>query len=267
MAQEPACCDLLVRNIHIATMNPEQPGTDDARYGTINNGAILVNNGIIEWVGKEADLPQHFSARQLIDGQQQWLTPELIDCHTHLVYAGDRSREFEQRLEGVSYETIAKQGGGILATVKACRTASEKELLAISRPRLKALIAEGVGTVEIKSGYGLDTETEIKILRVAGKLAEEYPVTISRTFLGAHALPPEYKNRPEDYIDLVCHEMLPAIAKENLADAVDAFCENIAFTTEQTERVFKTAQALGLSVKLHAEQLSDSGRHPAGCEI
>lgn len=240
-------------------MNPAQPQADDFRYGTINDGAIIVDNGIIEWLGKEADLPQHYAARQMLDGQQQWLTPGLIDCHTHLVYAGDRSREFEQRLEGVNYETIAKQGGGILATVNACRTTSENELLEISRPRLEALITEGVSTVEIKSGYGLDTETELKILRVAGKLAQEYPVTIRRTFLGAHALPPEYKNRPDEYIDLVCQEMLPAIAKEKLADAVDVFCENIAFNTEQTEKVFKAAQALGLAVKLHAEQLSDSG--------
>ena len=259
MEQEQTSCDLLIRNIYIATMNPAQPQADDARYGTINNGAILINDGVIEWVGKEADLPPHYSAQQIIDGQQQWLTPELIDCHTHLVYAGNRSKEFEQRLEGVSYETIAQQGGGILATVNACRAATENELLTISRPRLESLIGGGVGTVEIKSGYGLDTDTELKILRVAGRLAEEYPVTICRTFLGAHALPPEYKNRPDDYIDLVCNEVLPAITKQNLADAVDVFCENIAFTTEQTEKVFKTAQTLGLAVKLHAEQLSDSG--------
>ena len=254
-----ANCDLLIKNVHIATMNPAQPDPDDTRYGAITSGAIVINDGITEWLGKEANLPRSYRARQIIDAQQQWLTPGLIDCHTHLVYAGDRSREFEQRLEGVSYETIARQGGGILATVNACRGATEEELLAISRPRLETLMAEGVSTVEIKSGYGLDTDTELKILRAAGRLADEYPVSVCRTFLGAHALPPEYKNRADDYIDLVCNEMLPAIAREQLAEAVDVFCENIAFNIEQTEKVFKTARALGLAVKLHAEQLSDSG--------
>ncbi|WP_020581212.1 imidazolonepropionase [Endozoicomonas elysicola] len=260
-------CDLLIRNIHLATMDPaltlSKPKTHHESagcpYNSINHGAILVRNGYIVWVGAEAELPEGTKAKETIDGQGQWLTPGLIDCHTHLVYAGDRSREFEQRLEGVSYETIAKQGGGILSTVTATRAATVEELVESSRPRLEALLAEGVTTVEIKSGYGLDTETEIKMLKAAGQLAEEYPVTIARTFLGAHALPPEYKNNPDAYIEHVCEDMIPTVAKEQLADAVDVFCENIAFSPEQTEKVFQAAKAHGLTVKLHGEQLSDSG--------
>lgn len=260
-------CDLWIRNIHIATMDPacssskpfmHQNG-DSHSYNSINNGSILVRDGKIVWLGVESDLPENIEAKETIDGQGQWLTPGLIDCHTHLIYAGDRSREFEQRLEGVSYETIAKQGGGILSTVKATRAATLEKLVESSRPRLEALLTEGVTTVEIKSGYGLDTETEIKMLRAASLLAEEYPVTIVRTFLGAHALPPEYKNRADDYIKHVCEEMIPTIARDQLAEAVDVFCENIAFSPEQTETVFKTANAHGLKVKLHGEQLSDSG--------
>ncbi len=260
-------CDLLIRNIHLATMDPARPLSEpkthhesaDCPYNSISHGAILVRDGHIVWVGAEAELPEGTEAKATIDGQGQWLTPGLIDCHSHLVYAGDRSREFEQRLEGVSYETIAKQGGGILSTVKATRAATVEELVEASRPRLEALLAEGVTTVEIKSGYGLDTETEMKMLRAAGQLAEEYPVTIVRTFLGAHALPPEYKNRADAYIKHVCDEMMPTIAKEQLAEAVDVFCENIAFSVEQTEKVFQTAKTHGLTVKLHGEQLSDSG--------
>lgn len=255
----PGRHDLLIHNVQLATMDPKSPASEDPRYGTIMDGAVLIKEGTIQWAGKETELPENIQAIKTLDGKGQWLTPGLIDCHTHLVYAGDRSGEFEQRLEGVSYETIARQGGGILATVNATRAASEEELLAIARPRIEALMAEGVTTIEIKSGYGLDTQTELKILRAAGKLSEEYPVTITRTFLGAHALPPEYKNRPDEYIELVCNEMLPAIAKEKLADAVDVFCENIAFSVEQTEKVFKKAQELALAVKLHAEQLSDCG--------
>ncbi|MBO9481633.1 imidazolonepropionase [Salinisphaera sp. G21_0] len=250
-------CDLLIRNIHLATMDPAHTST--CPYNSIRQGAVLVQDGKIVWAGVESDLPPGSKAKETIDGQGQWLTPGLIDCHTHLVYAGDRSREFEQRLEGVSYETIAKQGGGILSTVKATRAATVEELVDDSRPRLEALLAEGVTTLEIKSGYGLDTETEAKMLRAASLLASEYPVTVVRTFLGAHALPPEYKNRADDYIDYVCTEMMPAVAREQLADAVDVFCETIAFSPEQTERVFKAAKAHGLNIKLHGEQLSDSG--------
>lgn len=250
-------CDLLIRNIHLATMDPACTST--CPYNSISQGAILVQDGEIVWAGAESDLPQGSKAKETIDGQGQWLTPGLIDCHTHLVYAGDRSREFEQRLEGVSYETIAKQGGGILSTVKATRAATVEELVDDSRPRLEALLAEGVTTLEIKSGYGLDTETEAKMLQAASLLASEYPVTVVRTFLGAHALPPEYKNRADDYIEHVCTEMIPAVAREQLADAVDVFCENIAFSPEQTERVFKAAKAHGMNIKLHGEQLSDNG--------
>ncbi|WP_306800293.1 imidazolonepropionase [Endozoicomonas sp. YOMI1] len=250
-------CDLLIRNIHLATMDPARTST--CPYNSISQGAILVQDGKIIWAGAEPELPPGSKAKETIDGQGQWLTPGLIDCHTHLVYAGDRSREFEQRLEGVSYETIANQGGGILSTVKATRAATVEELVDDSRPRLEALLAEGVTTLEIKSGYGLATETETKMLRAASLLASEYPVTVVRTFLGAHALPPEYKNRADDYIEHVCTEMIPAVAREPLADAVDVFCENIAFSLKQTERVFKAAKAHGLNIKLHGEQLSDSG--------
>ena len=260
MKQTPASQlqTLLIRNVQCATMDP-CCNEEDVRYGVLSKAAVLVENGRIAWLGKEAELSGDVKADQEVDGQGQWLTPGLIDCHTHLIYAGDRSTEFEQRLEGVSYETIAKQGGGILSTVNATRAATEEELVECARPRLEALLAEGVTTVEVKSGYGLNLETELKMLRAAGKLAAQYPVTLKRTFLGAHALPPEYKGRADDYIDDVCHQMLPKVAAEKLADAVDVFCENIAFTTEQTERVFQKAKELGLDVKLHAEQLSDSG--------
>ena len=258
MSRLPSSCDLLIHNVHLATMNPDEPLSEDARYGTISHGAVLVHDGKIVWLGKENELPD-INARLSVDGQQQWLTPGLIDCHTHLIYAGDRSDEFEQRLEGVSYKTIAKNGGGILSTVNATRKASEQALVDSARPRLEALLREGVTTVEIKSGYGLDKETELKILRAAGQLAEEYPVTVVRTFLGAHCVPPEFKQQPDQYIDHVCDEILPEVARQQLADSVDAFCENIAFTTAQTEKVFKTSQKYGLTIKLHAEQLSDSG--------
>ncbi|WP_230460345.1 imidazolonepropionase [Sansalvadorimonas verongulae] len=231
----------------------------DDRYGLIRDAAVLIEDGCILWLGKETDLPGNVKADQEIDGYGQWLTPGLIDCHTHLIYAGDRSKEFEQRLEGVSYEEIARNGGGILSTVNATRAATEDELVEAARPRLEALLAEGVTTVEVKSGYGLDLQTELKMLRAAGRLADEYPVTFKRTFLGAHALPPEFKGRADEYIDEVCNVMLPAVAEEKLAEAVDVFCENIAFSTEQAERVFQKARELGFAVKLHAEQLSDSG--------
>ncbi|WP_194842663.1 imidazolonepropionase [Endozoicomonas sp. OPT23] len=250
--------ELLISNVHLATMNPEQK-LEDNRYGVITDGAVVVDQGEIIWTGKQTDLPESFQFKRRLNGHNYWLTPGLIDPHTHLVYAGDRSQEFEQRLEGVSYETIAKQGGGILSTVKATHSASVEELVSLARPRLEALINEGVTAVEIKSGYGLDLESELKILRAIDLLAEQYPVDIQRTFLGAHALPPDYKDRADDYIDLVCEQMLPVVAKEKLADAVDVFCEKIAFNLEQTEKVFRKARELGLAVKLHAEQLSDSG--------
>jgi imidazolonepropionase len=242
-------------NIHLATM------TDGgASYGEIEQGALAIAEGKIVWLGKEVDLPSFDSAQvKVIDGKGQWMTPGLVDCHTHLVYGGNRANEFEMRLQGASYEEIANAGGGIVSTVKATREASESELLAAALPRLTTLHQQGVTTVEIKSGYGLDKANEIKMLKVAGQLSEKLPVTIKRTFLGAHALPLEYKDQPDAYIDLVCNEMMPEIAQQGLADAVDVFCEGIGFNLEQTERVFAAAKKHGLPIKVHAEQLSDLG--------
>ena len=248
-----ATWDSLWLNVHLATM------ADVHSYGEIRDGAIAVRNGLIAWVGPRADLPAAYSAVTVYDGQGVWLTPGLIDCHTHIVYAGNRSDEFEDRLNGVSYEAIARRGGGILSTVNATRAASEPQLLEQSRLRVQRLLDEGVTTLECKSGYGLDLATEAKILRVARQLGEQLPVSIRTTFLGAHALPPEYAGRADDYITLVCEQMLPALAAQGLVDAVDAFCEKIGFSAAQTERVFKAAQQHGLPVKLHAEQLSDQG--------
>ncbi len=242
-------------NVNLATMTEAGEG-----YGEITCAALAISDGKIAWLGKEADLPSYNkNSLTLIDGNGQWLTPGLIDCHTHLIYGGNRANEFEMRLQGKSYQEIAEAGGGIVSTVKATRAASTDELIAGALPRLKALHQQGVTTVEIKSGYGLDTATEIKMLEVAGILSKKLPVTIKRTFLGAHALPVEYKDNPAGYVDLVCEEMMPLIAKKNLADTVDVFCENIGFNIKQTERVFSCAKKLGLSVKVHAEQLSDLG--------
>ncbi|MBW2127063.1 MAG: imidazolonepropionase [Deltaproteobacteria bacterium] len=207
------------------------------------------------------DLPQDFKSKvkEVFDAEGGLITPGLIDCHTHLVYAGCRAREFEMRLQGISYQEIARQGGGILSTVSATRSADEETLFRESVPRLASMMAEGVTTVEIKSGYGLDLDTEARILRVAQRLGNEYQVSVIPTFLGAHALPPEYAGKSDEYIDFVCKKVLPHIAKEGLARFVDVFCETIAFTKEQTERVFKAAKDHGLQIKLHAEQLSDQG--------
>jgi imidazolonepropionase len=245
--------DSLWLNIHLATM---EAGTD---YGIIRDAAIAVKDGKIAWLGAAQDLPAGYAVQTTHDGQGCWLTPGLIDCHTHMVYAGNRSNEFEARLNGVAYEEIARQGGGIVSTVKATRAASEQELMQASLPRVLSSLREGVTTLEIKSGYGLDTATEAKILRVARQIQRDLPVRVTTTFLGAHALPPEFSGRADDYIDEVCERMLPAIMAEGLADAVDVFCEKIGFTPAQTERVFQAAQAHGLPVKLHAEQLSDQG--------
>lgn len=244
--------DALWRNVHLATM------TDgSASYGDILNGALAIKNGQIAWLGAEKDLPADAHAAETHDGQGAWLTPGLIDCHSHIVYAGNRSNEFEARLNGVAYEAIARAGGGILSTVNATRAADFDDLLAQSLPRVKRLLAEGVTTLEIKSGYGLDLDTEAKMLRVARHIGEILPVTVHTTFLGAHAVPPEYKGRADDYITYICEVMLPALQAEGLVDAVDAFCEHIGFSSEQTERVFHAAAELNLPVKLHAEQLSD----------
>ena len=225
----------------------------------LENAVIVVRDGRIEWFGKEAELPSTFAEAASHDLEGRLVTPGLVDCHTHLVYAGNRAEEFAMRLEGASYEDIAKRGGGIVSTVRNTRAASEDELFAQSLRRLDALLAEGVTALEIKSGYGLDLPTERKMLRVARRLAAARPVTISTTFLGAHALPPEYAGRADDYIAHVCDEMLPTLASEGLVDAVDVFCERIAFTLEQAERVFNAASKLDLPVKMHAEQLSLMG--------
>lgn len=229
-------------------------------YGTIENAALAVAGGRIAWVGPVDALPDRPEAlaREVHDLEGRWVTPGLIDCHTHLVYGGDRAREFEQRLQGATYADIARADGGIVSTVAATRAASEEELFTAARPRLKALLAEGVTMVEIKSGYGLDLKNELKQLRVARRLGEDLPVTIKTTFLGAHALPPEFKGRADDYIDAVV-AMLPEVAATGLADTVDAFCETIGFTPEQTARVFTAARDNGLRVKLHADQLTDLG--------
>lgn len=248
-------CDALWINAHLATMTPGRP------YGALKEAGLAVSGKEITWVGLMKDLPPEFlpQARQVFDVKGGWITPGLIDCHTHLVYGGNRAREFEMRLQGVSYEEIARQGGGIRSTVAATRAANEATLFSRSAKRLQSLLVEGVTTVEIKSGYGLDLETETKMLRVARLLGERFPVTVCPTYLGAHALPPEFEGDSEGYIDFICSRVLPRVASENLATAVDVFCEKIAFTPDQTERVFKAALTHGLRVKLHAEQLSDQG--------
>jgi imidazolonepropionase len=225
--------------------------------GLIENGAVAARDGRIAWIGPTGDLPA-FDAAEQIDVAGRWITPGLIDCHTHLVYAGNRAHEFELRLAGASYEEIARAGGGILSTVKATRAASASDLLEATLSRLDRLIAEGVTTVEIKSGYGLETAAEARQLVAARALGAMRPISVTTTFLGAHALPPEESDK-DAYIAKVCTEMLPAIAKERLADAVDAFTEGIAFSGEQTARVFEAAKRAGLPVKLHADQLSNLG--------
>jgi len=230
-----------------------------APYGTIEQAALAIKDGEIAWVGKQHDLhgEPRVLAKQVHSAHNRWITPGLIDCHTHLVYGGNRAREFAMRLAGASYADIAKAGGGIRSTVAATRAADFLTLYQQSAKRLEFLLVEGVTTLEIKSGYGLDLATEIKILQVAKKLAYDYPVTIKTTFLGAHTVPEEYTGRADEYIDFVCTEVLPQIAAENLADAVDVFCETIAFSAAQTEKIFKTAQKLNLPVKLHADQLTN----------
>lgn len=240
------------RHAHLATLDERLPG-----LGIIENGAIAVEDGRIAFAGPESALPAAFAGAETVDCECRWITPGLIDCHTHLVHAGDRAQEFELRLAGASYEDIARAGGGIVSSVKALRAASEDELVRQTLPRLDALIAEGVTTVEIKSGYGLDTENELKSLRAARRIADERDVTVRTTFLGAHALPTEMNGDRTAYIDKVVGEMLPAVAAEGLADAVDGFCEGIAFSPQDMARVFDAARAHGLLVKLHADQLSN----------
>jgi len=243
-------------NARLATMTE-----NGAPYGLILGGALATAGDRIAWTGPMSDLPKDGGTERATvrDAKGRCITPGLIDCHTHLVYGGSRSREFELRLEGASYEEIARAGGGIRSTVAATRALSEDALYEASRGRLETLLAEGVTTVEIKSGYGLDTATEAKSLRVARRLGRDLPVTVATTFLGAHALPPEFAGRSDAFIDLVVDEMLPAVTRERLADAVDAFCEGIGFTPAQVERVFQAARVQGLPIKLHAEQLSNLG--------
>lgn len=234
---------------------------DDGGLGLRLDGALACADGRIAWLGPMAELPpaQAAQARQVVDAGGQLITPGLVDCHTHLVFGGNRADEFDLRLNGASYEDIARAGGGIVASVRATRAASEDELLAQSLPRARALLADGVTTLEIKSGYGLATDAERRMLRVARRIGRELGITVRTSFLGLHALPPAYRKRRDDYVALVCDEMLPALAGEGLVDAVDAFCEGIAFTLAETRRLFERAQALGLPVKLHAGQLSDLG--------
>ena len=248
--------DTLLVNANLATMR-----AGGAPYGAIRDGAIGITAGRIEWVGPRDDLsgaPEAL-ATDVLDAERAWVTPGLVDCHTHLVYGGNRANEFEMRLNGASYEEIARAGGGIVSTVLTTREASDHELATTAAGRLKSLLSEGVTTVEIKSGYGLDLATELRMLRIARLLGDTAPVTVKTTFLGAHAVPAEFKGRADAYIDFVVNEVLPAVASAGLADAVDCFCENIGFTPEQTMRVFDAAKALGLPVKLHADQRTDTG--------
>lgn len=246
--------DKLWLDANLATMIPGGPA-----YGAIPRGAVGVKDGRIAWIGYAADLPgdRDTLAREIRRCDMAWITPGLVDCHTHLVFGGDRAREFEMRLQGKSYEEIARAGGGIVSTVAATRAASKEQLVESAAKRLGGLTREGVTTVEIKSGYGLDLESEIKMLEAAGELAGRANVRVKRTFLGLHALPPEFKDDRAAYVQLVADVMIPAIAAAGAADAVDAFCENIGFTAEEVDYVFAAARANGLDVKLHAEQLSN----------
>jgi imidazolonepropionase len=242
----------LWRNARLATLAGREP------WGWIERGAMVVEQGLLRWVGELSQLPAALRERiaEEHDLEGACVTPGLVDCHTHLVYGGQRAAEFEQRLQGASYEEIARAGGGIRSTVRATREAGDEELFEATRRRALALLADGVTTVEIKSGYGLSAEHEARCLRVARRVGQSLPMSVRTTYLAAHALPPEYEGRADEYIEALCGWM-PALHREGLVDAVDAFCERIGFTTAQTRRVFEAAQALGLPVKLHAEQLSN----------
>ncbi|MCC2603480.1 imidazolonepropionase [Sphingopyxis yananensis] len=242
-------CDSIWKNARLATMT-------DAEMGLIDDGVLAEAGGKILYAGPASQAPL-FDADEEWDVDGRWITPGLIDCHTHIIHGGDRAHEFELRLQGADYEEIARAGGGILSTMRATRAASEEELIASALPRLHALMAEGVTTIEVKSGYGLEAESEIRMLRAARRLSDHADISVATSFLGAHALPPEYSVNPDAYIDLLIQNIMPQVAAEHLADAVDAFCENIGFTAQQTARLFKAARALNLPVKLHAEQLSN----------
>jgi len=242
----------LWRNARLATLDGSAP------WGLVERGAIVAGQDGLGWVGAQSELPRGLAVDAEHDLGGRLVTPGLVDCHTHLVYAGDRAREFELRLQGASYEEIARAGGGIRATVAATRAAGDEALLDSARQRALALMAEGVTTLEVKSGYGLSFEHEARLLRIARRLEAELPLTVRTTCLAAHALPPEFEGRADDYVDAVC-AWLPALQAEGLVDAVDAFCDRIGFSQVQTRRVLEAARALGLPVKLHAEQLSDQG--------
>jgi len=244
---------MLLRNAKIVTIE------DQDSYGLIECGAIAIKDGLIDWVGADDAIPAEYLDGPVRDLEGRLITPALIDCHTHVVHGGDRAVEFEMRLKGASYEEVARAGGGIVSTVKATREASIEDLLTSALPRVDALLAEGVSVIEVKSGYGLDRETELNMLRAARKIADHRNVRIKTTFLGAHAVPVEYKDNPDGYIDDVCIPALKAAHAEGLVDAVDGFCEGIAFNTDQIRRVFDVARELGIPVKLHAEQLSNIG--------
>jgi imidazolonepropionase len=244
--------DHIWHGCRLATLSPSHQG-----LGAVEDGVIAATDGRIVYAGPAADAPSALDAKQRTNCDGRWITPGLIDCHTHLVYGGNRAQEFEQRLAGASYEEIARAGGGIVSTVKATRHASAEQLVAAALPRLDALIAEGVTSIEIKSGYGLELDTERRQLLAARRLGNERAVSVRTSFLGAHTVPPEMKGNSTGYIDAICDTMLPQIAAEGLADAVDAFCEGIAFSPDETARVFAKARALGLPVRLHADQLSN----------
>jgi imidazolonepropionase len=245
--------DTLFTHCHLAAMAGNS-------LSVIENGALAVSGEKIAWVGREKDLPQDYGTRckTMVDCRNRWLLPGFVDCHTHLVWAGSRSHEFEMRVRGFGYEEIAKQGGGILSTVRATRAASREDLLHLASKRLKTLIRRGITTLEIKSGYGLDLETELKLLDVVGDLQKTFPLHIEPTFLGAHALPPEFQGNPDGYTDLIIGTLLPKVKDQGIATAVDVFCERMAFSLEDTRKIFEAATALGFRVKLHAEQFSDS---------
>lgn len=247
----PNMLDQLIENVHLITLDPKRDGP----YGLLSHGWIALNNGKIHSIGEGAGPEAEF----VVDGQGQFLSPGLIDCHNHLIWGGNRAEEFEWRLQGRSYQEIAQAGGGIASTVKATRESSDEELYESAAGRLESLLAEGVCTVEVKSGYGLSLEQELRLLRIAKRLAQNYPVNISCTLLAAHALPPEFAGNSDAYIDLVCQVIIPAAAKEGLADSVDVFCEGVGFSPQQCRRVFDSAKAHGLAVKGHVEQLSDLG--------
>jgi len=256
-------CEQVWINARLATMDPRRPGP----CGELEAGAIGIGDGRILALAPMAELARSTLPVEPVDARGAWVTPGLIDSHTHLVYGGQRSDEFGRRLAGAGYAEIARAGGGILATVEATRACSQRRLVDLARPRLKALLAEGVTTVEIKSGYGLTCEDELKMLRAARELGRELPVRVRTTLLAAHAVPPEYRQRADDYVSMICEELLPQVAEEGLAEAMDVFCEGIAFSPAQAGRLLEAARHYGLGLKLHAEQLTCSGAAALGATL